>query len=231
MKTTETISLSPIGVIMLGWLLMHPDGGTAAQIEHGMRTLIKLWRSNSADRRQGISAEAPSFEKAGWIKRVRRSSFQITPSGKGEILNALQRPSLSRNTTTRMIKNQIILVVIALWMNAALNVPQAAPPEKKRQPLPQDDATFAQRVLAAARASKTGRFGDNKVFISHVMRQLEADGLAISDVKAFKDRLVTAHRGKLLALSRADLVQAMEPADVEESETLYLNGSFHFVRI
>ena len=47
----------------------------------------------------------------------------------------------------------------------------------------------------------------------------------------FKQRLVDANSHNLLHLSRADLVQAMDPQLVAESEALYLNASFHFVLI
>ena len=43
--------------------------------------------------------------------------------------------------------------------------------------------------------------------------------------------LVEANRADLLTLSRADLVQVMDPADVRESETTYLNAVFHFVLV
>ncbi|WP_437479022.1 hypothetical protein WME75_31955 [Sorangium sp. So ce1014] len=105
-----------------------------------------------------------------------------------------------------------------------LLAPQAAP-------LPADESAFAARVLEAAQASKSGRFGDNKVFISHVLRRLAEDGVATGDADAFKARLVSAHRRGLLALNRADLVEAMDPADVDASETRYLSTTFHFVRI
>ncbi|WP_438032422.1 hypothetical protein [Sorangium sp. So ce204] len=105
-----------------------------------------------------------------------------------------------------------------------LLAPQAAP-------LPADESAFAARVLEAARASTSGRFGDNKVFISHVLRRLTEDGVAIGDADTFKTRLVSAHRRGLLALNRADLVEAMDPADVGASETRYLSTTFHFVRI
>ncbi|XXX73964.1 hypothetical protein WMF30_40590 [Sorangium sp. So ce134] len=97
--------------------------------------------------------------------------------------------------------------------------------------LPADDTAFAERVLAAARSSKTGRFGDDKVFISHVFQRLAEQGDAVGDQDAFKARLVSAHRRGLLSLNRADLVEAMDPADVNASETRYLSATFHFVRI
>ncbi|TKD03364.1 hypothetical protein [Polyangium fumosum] len=233
MKTTETHFLSPLGVLILGWLLGHAEGGTASKIETGIGPLLQLWRSTKAERLQVITAEISLLVKAGLLKSVRRASYQLTPNGKVEILKALQLSSLPKSADWRTLKIRIFLVFIVMLMTALLNGVQAAPPppEKKLLPLPKDDSTFAQRVLSAARGSKSGRFGENKVFVSHVIRQLEGEGFAIGDVNAFKERLVAAHRGKLLALSRADLVQAMAPADVEDSEIGHLNGTFHFVRI
>ncbi len=51
------------------------------------------------------------------------------------------------------------------------------------------------------------------------------------DLPAFKRRLTEANNARLLTLSRADLVQLMDPADVRESETRYLNAEFHFVLV
>ncbi|WP_437775955.1 hypothetical protein [Sorangium sp. So ce1097] len=100
-------------------------------------------------------------------------------------------------------------------------------------PSPSDDKedAFAARVLAAARGSKTGRFGDNKVFISHVFRKLVDGGVVAENLNEFKDRLVRAHFHGFLSLSRADLVEAMDPEDVNESETQRDGSTFHFVRL
>jgi hypothetical protein len=95
-----------------------------------------------------------------------------------------------------------------------------------------DLASFAACVLAAARACGSGRFGDNKVFIAHVWRALQNDpDFPAIDLASFKSRLAEANHSRFLDLSRADLVQAMNPADVEQSELHYLNATFHFVRI
>jgi hypothetical protein len=106
--------------------------------------------------------------------------------------------------------------------------PREAPTSRA---LPLKDSDFAKLVLAAARASKTGRFGSNKVFISHVLRQLAAEGYAVGDAEAVKARLVAAHRAGLLSLARADLVEAMAPGDVDASETRHGSATFHFVRL
>ncbi|HVX14626.1 MAG TPA: hypothetical protein VHC22_25790 [Pirellulales bacterium] len=89
---------------------------------------------------------------------------------------------------------------------------------------------FAVRVMDAARScSPPGRFGDNKVFISHVWRQMRGEPSIGLD--EFKRHLVAANRDGLLQLSRADLVEAMDSGDVRESSTVYGNATFHFVRI
>jgi hypothetical protein len=45
----------------------------------------------------------------------------------------------------------------------------------------------------------------------------------------FKQRLIEANSQGLLHLSRADLVSAMDPQLVAESEAPHLNATFHFV--
>lgn len=90
---------------------------------------------------------------------------------------------------------------------------------------------FSARVLATARASDTGWFGDNKVFISHVWRRLKQAGWPDAAVEQeFKRRLVEAHQALRLRLSRADLVEAMNPADVASSVIHHHGETFHFIR-
>jgi hypothetical protein len=96
-----------------------------------------------------------------------------------------------------------------------------------------DLPTFANTVKAAARhCPPEGWFGDNKVFINHVWRRLRDDpGFPPMDLPGFKQRLIEANADNLLTLSRADLVQVMNPADVSESETHHLNAVFHFILV
>jgi hypothetical protein len=103
-------------------------------------------------------------------------------------------------------------------------------PEDAAEPF--DLEAFANTVRAAARTCPTGRFGDNKVFISHVWRQLfDQPQIAPLGLDRFKTKLLDANRAGRLTLSRADLVQVMDPADVRESETAYRNAVFHFILI
>lgn len=95
-----------------------------------------------------------------------------------------------------------------------------------------DLTTFALHTLRLARGAKAGWFGDNKVFISrawtHLRGQPEFAAITLAE---FKERLVEAHRRRLLELSRADLVERMNADDVADSETRYLDGIFHLLRI
>jgi hypothetical protein len=121
--------------------------------------------------------------------------------------------------------------VVRRWVDDSLGgpPPQVAEPSSFAA-LELDD--FARRVQASARACATGRYGDSKVFIVHVWRTLLADpAFRGGDFSAFKTRLAEANNARLLNLARADLVQAMDPEDVRLSEVVYMNASFHFVRI
>jgi uncharacterized protein (DUF2267 family) len=96
-----------------------------------------------------------------------------------------------------------------------------------------DLSTFAATVRALAASSPPqDRFHDNKVFIAALWRasQRESSFPRLS-LPEFKRRLVEANSQNLLHLSRADLVQAMDPQLVADSETGFLNANFHFVLI
>jgi len=123
--------------------------------------------------------------------------------------------------------------VVRGWIDQSENPScSAALPAPVSPPIELDLPTFAEHVKAGARVSPTGRFGDSKVFISHVWRAVQSDpAFRTMDLATFKERLAEANNARLLDLSRADLVQAMDPKDVEESELHYLNATFHFVRI
>jgi hypothetical protein len=47
----------------------------------------------------------------------------------------------------------------------------------------------------------------------------------------FKQRLAEANNARRLDLSRADMVEAMNPEDVAQSRVVYLGAEFHFIRI
>ena len=96
---------------------------------------------------------------------------------------------------------------------------------------PFDLPAFATTVRTlAANSPLEDRFHDNKVFIAAIWRasQREPNFPCVS-LAEFKQRLVEANTQSLLHLSRADLVQAMDPQLVTESETVHLNATFHFV--
>nr|BDT32252.1 hypothetical protein MFMH1_19210 [Myxococcus sp. MH1] len=86
--------------------------------------------------------------------------------------------------------------------------------------------SFAEHVLSVARALPTGRYGRDKVFISHVWRALQPEW---SNREAFDAALLEANRSQHLSLTRADLIATMDPTDVAESEVRAHGSSFHFV--
>jgi hypothetical protein len=128
-------------------------------------------------------------------------------------------------------KDELRLAAIRQWIDQNVEAP-GPPPPAEVAPDPLDLDTFAWRVQEAAKASATGRFGDNKVFVIHVWNALSADpAFAALGLDGFKQQLAAANHARRLDLSRADMVEAMDRDDVRDSEVTYLGARFHFVQI
>jgi hypothetical protein len=106
-----------------------------------------------------------------------------------------------------------------------LAAPEHSPPE------PFDLPAFAATVHAlAAKSPADDRFHHNKVFIAPLWRATQDEpNFPRLSLPEFKQRLIEANSQDLLQLSRADLVSAMDPQLVAESETAHSNSTFHFV--
>ncbi|MHB1423786.1 MAG: hypothetical protein ACYC3I_11440 [Gemmataceae bacterium] len=119
--------------------------------------------------------------------------------------------------------------VVRDWLDGAPAPERPVSPTPPFEPF--DLPAFAATVKAlAADSPPEARFHGNKVFIAALwrasQRELSLQHISLPD---FKRRLVEANAQHLLHLSRADLVQAMDPQLVADSETVYLNATFHFV--
>ncbi|HKI17393.1 MAG TPA: hypothetical protein VKA15_05915, partial [Isosphaeraceae bacterium] len=121
--------------------------------------------------------------------------------------------------------------VVRDWLGGAPSAPRLVEQPEPRPAEPFDLPVFAATVRAlAANSPAEDRFHDNKVFIAALWRasQREPNFPRLSPAE-FKERLVEANSHSLLHLSRADLVQEMDPQLVADSEAEYLNATFHFV--
>jgi hypothetical protein len=154
-------------------------------------------------------ADADSLRLAAMRSWLVPTSEPVTPAPRAE-------PGASQPAASTPRRNELAGPVDPTFFDAT--------------PLREDLRTFAERVKEAAKASTTGHFGEDKIFISHVWRILQKQARGL-DERAFKDRLIEANRERLLSLSRADLVEAMDPRDVSDSETRYLGATFHFIAL
>ena len=110
-------------------------------------------------------------------------------------------------------------------------VGNSSPPQPEEASPTFDLGDFSQQVQRTADVSTEGRYGNDKVFINRLWDRMRGEPVCRSlDFDRFKGRLTEANHQGLLRLSRADLVGAMDPQDVAESETRYLNATFHFVQ-
>jgi hypothetical protein len=126
--------------------------------------------------------------------------------------------------------------------------PTVAAPVRTMSPPPRATSTSAQplssrRVAEAVygvmpliseepgdRGRPRGRYGRSKVFVAALWRRLQQtrqfQGVTEDQ---FKKLLVTANRERSLSLARADLVGAMDPTEVRQSEISDMGAEFHFV--
>lgn len=88
---------------------------------------------------------------------------------------------------------------------------------------------FAQAVLHSARRCKTGRFGQDRLFINHAWRQYTKELYIKMSLEEFKHKLLEANRGRYLSLVCADMAPRLDQADVQQSEIRHLSATFHFL--
>lgn len=188
--------------------LSLPDGATA---KHVLAALA--WKLI------GIESEA-DFTAEHVIQRLALGQTASRKPTSAQITSALAASAVG---STKATAAELRAAAIRQWLLAPPNVGCSADDDIKH---------FAGQVIEAARrCPPAGRFGENKVFISHIWRQMNHPAREPLDLSRFKQRLLEANRDGLLQLSRADLVEAMDPVDVRESSTVYDNATFHFVRI
>ena len=102
-----------------------------------------------------------------------------------------------------------------------------------------DLPTFARTVHALAdqiepdptpSGHARGRFGQRKVFIAAIRRALVKTDYADLSRAEIDELLLRTHRDRLLQFARADLVAAMDYAEVRDSELKHPAGAeFHFI--
>jgi hypothetical protein len=107
--------------------------------------------------------------------------------------------------------------------------PSTAPPPAAG---PLDLPRFASEVRRCAAGEAQGWSGDRKAYISRVWRSLrqQRPDWGLSEIE-FKGLLAEAHRLGQLALANADLKDASDIKDVQDSALSYKNAVFHFIRV
>jgi hypothetical protein len=185
----------------------------------------------------GVDDSAP-FTRAAVLRRALAQQLpgvQIEEEQKG-----LAQLAAKAVAARRTAPDELRLAVLSEWLGAGAGLAAGSAPGPAASPAGQPGpaaaelppAGFAARVLAAAQGATSGRFGDRLVFISEVHRLLQtADPAATPDLAGFKRLLFEANRVGALRLSRADLVEAMDPALVAASEIRLEGVEFHFLRL
>lgn len=145
-----------------------------------------------------------------------------------------QLPRKAAGTKTGKV-DDLRAAVVREWLGGGSARPATAPapPIEMTDPAPLDLPEFAATVRRIARDCPPGaRFGSNKVFVAAVWRESQAeDGFPRMPLADFKAALAGASREGLIRLEPADLVQAMDPKLVSDSEVVRAGAAFHFVLV
>ncbi|RKH62159.1 hypothetical protein [Corallococcus aberystwythensis] len=187
-----------------------PETPTLAQVRDRL-----LWRQLGVETEEAFSLRAVQAHLLGKLLEQ-----EVSDPKRG-----VEQLAARAVGASRVDAEVVRMAALREWVLAEAVKGSVSQPESV-EALRTDSASFARRVLDVARESPTGRFGDNKVFISHVWRALQPEW---ADRPAFDAALLEANRAHQLSLGRADLLAVMDPRDVAESEVRSYGASFHFV--
>ncbi len=169
-------------------------------------------------------------------KRTSREALlreALIPDQPGELKLKICLPAAvtkAGNTSTESLRR----AVINRWLNGCdaseYTILQTSS-DPSRTDADLDVRTFALQVQELAGQATFGRFGENKVFLSHLWEDYHRNNSAAGITREeFDGLLLEANRLNLITLSRADLISAMDPRDVEASEISLPHATFHFIR-
>jgi len=208
--------------------LGRADGMRAALVQRhlglepsGPRSLIQV-RDMLCWRQLGVETDKPftlAAVQAVLLSRTLQATREIAAP------HALQQLAARSVGARRTDTESLRLAALRAW---AFPAEEAAAPTPAPASHEETLRTFAEHVVRAARSATAGRFGDDRVFISSVWRAMQGQGL---DEQAFKRRLLEANQRRLLSLSRADMVELMDPRELAASEIQHLGATFHFIAL
>jgi hypothetical protein len=142
----------------------------------------------------------------------------IEPRGKLESLAARVAAAMVDARGTK--KDALVEALARRWFDDESDV----------ETIPVATTAFDHTVRAGlSRVPPSGRYGNEKVFISSLWDAISRDAPAEMDLPRFKRWLLDANAKQAVVLARADLVGAMDPAQVAASEIVDRGASFHFV--
>jgi hypothetical protein len=204
LKVAENAKLQQVGNALV-WKELGGEPGKRVTLA-GLRKLVLAKALGSPSRlseigQLGILAERKLGKPIPSERDVSKQLFQSWPAGPAPSLTAQDEELANEKAKAKV---------------------QAAQAEKLK--------LFAKQALVIGKHEKVERFGDHKAFIVSVWRvwqELE-EGKA-GTLPFFKKRLLQAHQAGLLNLTRADLVSAMDPENLEKSSIPYANTIFHFI--
>jgi hypothetical protein len=210
------------------WILTH-HYGLPAGIKTAAQAVDRLaWRA------LGVERDAP-FDPSAVQRYLLR---EIVPENSRVNLDAWRRMLAMRALQGETHDaNGLTRALLAQPLGSTVSLAQTQPEPVRNDNSGTQQASlslgdFARAVTEAATRPEVARFHDDRAFIGSVWDCMRGHSpVGDMSLEQFKTTLIEAHRARLLHITRADLVSAMDPAEVERSEARYQDSTFHFVQL
>jgi hypothetical protein len=178
--------------------------------------ISELWRTLSAEHPQIREMGLAGFKR--WLIKANRD--QLVELVRADLVDAMPE---------RLVEDSEIADMGATFHFVTDRAAVQAARRPVQAPAPVPDLLSAVKN-AVRTMPATGRFGNEKVFISEVWKRVAHDrDLASMGLPAFKKWLIVANRNRQVDLARADLIGAMNRDQVMESEIEDRGATFHFI--
>lgn len=205
----------------------HPAESSPEKV--AFRSAKKLEETKAAIAQ--ANKNAPGAARAA---NERHAKFMDAQEARGGVAPTQARAPSAREAMAEYIKNRVVNPNTAEGRMAANKAKREQEAAQASTGGTGESKQFAEHIKeAASRVSGHGRFGQGKAFISHVHQEYTKAHGSIP-LANFKSKLMEAHTSGHVTLSRANMIEGMNPRSVGMSKTIHPmghggTGEFHFI--
>ncbi len=241
-KNWLAVQRSVLGRLALGMPVSNAKSNFAADLLCAANSLPPTSLTAAVDRLAWRALGEETDERFTALRAQRYLFRALVPMDRNltseQFRQLIAARSLRSDTTS---KDELRGAAVRRWVTGMRLDSTSLRVEARGLVVPENDNTnagatslerFAAAVVATARKPGVKRFHDDRAFIGSIWEHMRGHDPAFDmPLEAFKAKLVEAHQQKLIRMSRADLVQSIDPSELARSEARHMSGTFHFVAL